>query len=323
MINKDALFRFLCIDHRLRRNPAPTLMGLSKFCAAQFEEVGLPQRVSQETIKKDIQTLRKEFFAPIDFKKANNTYFYQSSDYTLLRTPAEQMHFLFQYLRLSYVTKDVEDLNSLIQFESIKGGVAGWNYLPSLINAIKSKKWIQFNYQSVQNNDVKTYCIAPLLLKQSRNSWYLLGIKKDEKVVRTFHLGRVDGEIKTLRSKHNCSDLFNPDTYFSKSSGITAPQFDSPVKVILEVDKATLAKYLTEKPLHHSQTILSSTDKVSKLQMTVEPTYELISNVLALGDRVSVIEPMWLTKEIYRFSVSMVERHTKSFLKHREELKGK
>lgn len=183
--NKDALFRYLCIDIRLRKSNKPSLPEIKKFIEEQHPTDNLGYSVALETLKKDIQTLRKDFGAPIDYDRAENKYFYQSPDYSFLSLGIKSVERLLTNLKLNNFLKDSEKAKKIIQFET-ETSQSGWEYIPTIVESIISKKRVMFTYTSVSSNE-KEQVISPFLLKENRNSWYLLGLKKMAKKSERSH----------------------------------------------------------------------------------------------------------------------------------------
>lgn len=288
-VNKDALFRYLCIDIKLRRNPAPSLTVLKNFCEQELTEVSdNPITLSEETIKKDISHLRNYFSAPIDYDKSNNFYYYQINDYTFLSLGNDLIEKLINNIKIHYLFSGRVKLEDFIQFETITSG-AGWGNVPIIANAIYKKKIIRIKYKPVNQEKIKEYVLHPYLLKENRNSWYLLCKKDGERNIRTFALSRIEGKPEITKEKFNKDKNFNSDTYFSGSIGITA-QTGEPAQIILSFTPQQ-AEYLLAKPLHKSQEVIRNNKQEFRIKIVVEPTYELFANILSYGENVVVISP--------------------------------
>ena len=296
--NKDALLRYLCIDQRLRKKPSPSMEELQ---ASVEKEMGnfnsKVVSVSRETLKKDIQTLRNDFGSPIDYDRMENIYFYQNEDYTFLNLGDNIINRLVSKIKMDKLELSSKTLESFIQFEE-ETSIKGWEYIPELTLAISSKKMIEFEYQSKSSKEPKTYLLNPLLLKENRNHWYLLVTFSDSTAIRTFNLSRIIGGITITEQEASCPPQFKPLEYFNNSIGVTAQQED-PVDIVLEFSPSQ-ASYLKEMPLHKSQKILVDNKEEFRVNIFVEPTYEVMANILSYGENVVVLKPEKLRKDIVK-----------------------
>ena len=68
-------------------------------------------------------------------------------------------------------------------------------------------------------------------------------------------------------------------------------------KIKLKVS-AGQANYLRSLPLHHSQREMLTTDKYSIFELELCPTYDFYQEILRNGEKIEVLEPLWLRKEI-------------------------
>jgi hypothetical protein len=58
------------------------------------------------------------------------------------------------------------------------------------------------------------------------------------------------------------------------------------------------AKYLTTKPIHHSQKLLEQTDAYSIFSIHVIPNIELERSLLSMREKITVLRPEWLAQKI-------------------------
>lgn len=295
------LFRLLSIDQRLRQNPAPTLREIVRYCSTIFDEIDQGDKVSQGQIKADLEIFKKGYGAPIDLKKTGNTYSYTKPEFCLLSLNSNQAQYLFHVLKLSFLSQT--NKREVLKFESLPVNES-WDYLPALLKAIPTGKWIEVDYQSVQSNKVEGYKLAPFGLKQLRGAWYLVAIKEGEKVSRLFNLARLKGEVKICRGLHSIS--------YSHS---IMPKVDvEPVKVTIEVERSLLKK-LNNSPIHFSQTVTKSDNRTATIQLMAEITPELVGIILSLGNQARVVTPESLVKQVYESSIGIIENYTKHFSK--------
>ena len=70
------------------------------------------------------------------------------------------------------------------------------------------------------------------------------------------------------------------------------------------------APYILSQPLHSSQKVLSDDEKGLKIQLEVYLSHELRQSILGFGDRVRVLKPVGLRKEIVRILKGALKRYS-------------
>lgn len=288
-VNKNALYRYLCIDRRLRKKPFPTLGDLKSFCEAEFKVISDKKvSVSKETLKADINNLRNIFSVPIEYNSSANHYYYNPPVYTFLSLPEDILERLLHSLQINYLFEPKSKLSDLIQFEAISN-YGGWEHIPVIFKSIQEQKIIKFSYKSINNFAEKVHFIHPYLLKESRTVWYLLGIKEGETEIRTFALHRILSKPEITEKKAIINPDFKAENYFSQVIGITA-QTGKPISIVLKAHSSQ-SQYLKAKPIHKTQRIITDSENEFVITITVEPTFELIASILSYGALMEVIAP--------------------------------
>jgi hypothetical protein len=287
--SKSALLRYLLIDNRLRREPLPGLEDLKSFVEKEFTDTTDEKMIfSRLTIKKDLRDMRKIFFAPVHFSFHDNNYRYEIKNYTFLKLPDSIIERLIYNIKLQYLMGNKFNYEMTVNFET-PTSTKGYEYLPILSKALGQKKVVSFSYKSVNAKRSRTYVIHPHLLKENRNTFYLLGVKDKENEIRTFALDRIIEKPVILDIEAKMLKDFDAEKYFNDSIGITSQQ-NTPITIELSF-KPEEGAYLLTKPLHKSQQVLVEDENELRLSITVEPTFEVIANILSYGDAVEVIGP--------------------------------
>jgi hypothetical protein len=199
-MNKNALFRYLCIDVCLRSRSRSTLSQLTSFCKMQLSELPSGQMVTRKVIKKDVADLIAQFSCPIE---TGNSFAYKSTDYTFLNVPPDTLHNLLQSIKLNYILDGSAKLNEVVQFDPLltKNGI---EHISTLSRAIISRRMIVFEYKALSDKKTKKQCVSPQLIKQCGTIWYLMGIKDGERGMRQYSLARFVG-LATLSKRKSLS----------------------------------------------------------------------------------------------------------------------
>jgi hypothetical protein len=286
---KSALLRYLLLDIRLRREPFPGLEDLKIFVEKEFTDItDEKMKFSRLTIKKDLKDMRKIFFAPVHFSFHDNNYRYQIKDYTFMKLPDPIIERLIYNIKLQYLLGNKFNNSMPISFET-STSTKGYEYLPILSKALGQGKVVSINYKSINSKRNRTYLIHPHLLKENRNTFYLLGVKDKDTEIRTFAFDRITETPVILDIEAKMLKDFDAERYFNDSIGITAQQ-NTPITIELSFTPEQGA-YILQKPLHKSQQIIGEDNNELRISISVLPTYEVIANILSYGDAVEVIGP--------------------------------
>lgn len=333
--NLDALLRYHTINHCLQqRSRKWGWEDLANACADYADEVAprdsrsIP---SKRTIQNDIKVMRSGdlgYFAPIGTE--NGCYFYQEPNFSIKNATLRKVDIqnialatkvLGQYKGFGFF----EDLQAVfsrfesrvelhfnhqvqdkIQFESAIEMV-GQSFLKDLLESILSQTPVKVAYQKFTQTDKTTHVFHPYLLKEYNSRWYVLGFSEQRQRLATFALDRIASLERLELHSYLPNTLFNPATYFSNTIGVTywGQKIE---RILVKVDLLHLPYVLT-KPLHHSQIRLQNSGDgvLFEYQLVLNP--ELESMLMALIDRVEVLEPLTLR-------ASLRQKLADSFKKH-------
>lgn len=320
--NKSAVIRHRVINNCLRdkRRKFPTLQDLADACSRVLET-----EVSTSTIEKDIRLMKQDrpvgYEAPIVFNRTENGYGYSVPDYSIDEVGLEPEEWeairyaallLFQYKEVPVFANfkaaveridaslqiglDLEDpfLSKKIQFEQ-PVSLSGYEWIGDISAALKQSVLIEFTYENIYKEEIKTYSALPVLMREYKNRWYVVAWVESRETYLTFALDRIR-ELTITGQRQRLRGNFDAENFSRHAVGI----FDNdgePDNVQLYV-KAPFHKLVTLDPLHHSQQVLDSTDKSCTIQLSVHITHELHQRILAMGPHCTVLAPDSLKKEI-------------------------
>ena len=210
-------------------------------------------------------------------------------------------------LRNYSIPQDFATFNGMkdrIMLEEIPYGTA---FLDTIIEAMKQNVELQVDYQRYENKQeehLQTFHILPYALRVFNRRWYLLGYLKEREELRTIALDRIL-DLKVLKNSFKLPEDFDVRKYFADVVGIYVNKDCSVTKVKIRAYGAH-AEYLRSTPLHKSQS-----ESYSKRGEFAEFTYrlcitpELVSQLLAMGEKVEVLEPKELREEMKKRINSM------------------
>jgi len=317
--NKYALLRYRIIDRCISNkfNPFPNKEALREACEEElYGSDG--DHISSSTIDKDLYAMRNEanlgYYAPIAYSKINKGYFYEDPDYSIDEMPLNQEDIeaiefaattlaqfrgiqLFESSgdaidkilgRLSLRPKSGQSLEQYVQFETAPE-YKGAAHLKLLLEAIRDRKAVSFEYQKFSGEASKRYSIHPYLLKEYRNRWYVIGYNPRKDATVVFGLDRVIGSVEQTQEKFQRKMDFDADIYFKHSLGITAID-EAPEKIVLRFSPLS-GKYVESQPWHSSQIIRKQTNSYTEVELFLCITSELKMQILSFGNDVKVMAP--------------------------------
>ena len=331
---KNALLRYRIIDRAIRNEyvPFPSKEKLRQTCEEEIFGSSEGAHICHSTIEKDIFAMRMEHDAPIAYSKKDRGYFYTDTSFSMDDVPLTekdinairaastilnqfkntslfgQYEFAIQKIldRAISSQKTTSIEQEVIQFESLPT-VRGNENLELLLEAIKEKKVVQFQYNNFIKDEKKIRRVHPYLLKEYRNRWYLIGKSELKNKVITFGLDRIFDPI-VLEQKYISNSSFSADNYFKHSLGITV--YDQLPKEIIIETNPVLSKYLSSQPIHHSQKemkVLANGNHIFSYHLLI--TYELKMVLMGFGKECKIIAPDLLKKEILNDLKELVDNY--------------
>ncbi|MBR4242411.1 MAG: WYL domain-containing protein [Bacteroidaceae bacterium] len=187
----------------------------------------------------------------------------------------------------------------------------GQAFLDSIIEAMQSNVELRIDYQRYeheQEEHLQTLHIQPYALKVYNRRWYLLGFLKEQKGLRTIALDRILA-LKVLTKNFTLPEDFDARKYFANVVGIYASP-DLPVVKVKIRAYGVQAEYLRSTPLHKSQSeVRSKHGEFAEFTYRLCETPELVSQLLAMGDMVEVLEPETLRERMKEEVRKMGERY--------------
>ena len=308
--NRNALIRYKTIDTCLRNKYRLwTLEDLIDACSdALYEYEGIDKGISRRTVQMDIQMMRSEklgYNAPIVVYD-NKYYKYEDEDYSITDTPlseqdlktmSEAVEVLRQFKGFTYfsgmgdivsrledhVTSARQKTIPVIDFEK-NDNLKGLDYLDTIYNAIVNKQVLSIKYRSFKARSANTFIFYPYLLKEFRNRWFVFGQRN--KMLINLALDRIHQIEVAEKETFIENDLFDPQTFFDDTVGVTKNIGMKPEIVRFIVDKRN-APYVQTKPFHKSQKIIETGEDESMVfEIEVIINQELQREFMGFADTI-------------------------------------
>ncbi len=322
-VNRNALIRYRTIDNCLRnRQRRWTLEDLIDACSdALYEYEGIDKGMSRRSIQMDIQLMRSDklgYNAPIVVLE-KKFYTYDDPDYSITNIPLTEQ----DLGKLTEVVEILQQFKGFSHFQELSGMVQrlenkiysaktntepiidleknenlkGLDFIEPLYRTIIKKNPVVLHYKSFKARDANSFDFHPYYLKEYRNRWFVIGLRKRGAELMTLALDRIINIEDCPRPYIPKKKDLNLNNHLKDVLGVSVSPGAKVEKVVLFADNAT-APYIITKPIHHSQEVEETLPHGTIISFHVQLNFELEREILGFGDRVRVIAPERLRRRI-------------------------
>ena len=314
--NKNASIRYQALDKCFRdfrrRYYIDDLIEKCEEALYYYNGVG---GVSRRQVFEDIKFMESDtgWSIPLERKKDGKKVYYRYEDpyFSINKQPLTDEE--AQQLRTVILTLSrfrglpsnewIEDVISNLEWrfnlrgksENIIGfeqntNLKGLNWLTPILDATSNHQPLKIVYRNYKNSEVeKTLIVHPWYVKQYNNRWFLFALDDQKYYITNLALDRIQSLEITDEIPFMANDNIDFEEYFDDVIGVTIPKDDVvKIRIVLKFSKSQFP-YITSKPLHLSQEVLSTED--CTLAIEVRPNYELDQLILSFGSDVEVLEP--------------------------------
>jgi len=332
-ISKNTRRRYILIDSLLKGPRHYTIKEIAEKVNEHLKEDGF-QSVSLKMYYNDINNMQSEYGVSI-LKKADGTLHYENSYDSITneilrqedRTIVEMALQVFSIYRGSGLFDKFDNLISRMMAGTILKGINknGQEKYIQLTEAIENtgQKWLDIIYEAIVGfKSLKIHyqpygkkkqerIVSPCLLKEFRNTWYMLAHFRDNDgnvTTNVFKLTRIL-KIEDSGETYSIDESFNREDYFKYSLGVFHLHEQGPIEVKLKFDRSLITLIL-ENRIHHSMRILSKTEEEMIVSLKVYNTIELKNLILGYGSNVEVLEPDDLRAETKKILIESLQKYT-------------
>ena len=200
---------------------------------------------------------------------------------------------LYNSFTLSNMIIAGHNMKGRILFEEIPHGT---QYLQTIIEAMQQNKVLEVDYQPF-NKSHNIFHLAPYAMKIYNRRWYVVGYLTESKGVRHFALDRMI-DLAMTDVPFKIPNNFDAEKYYANYVGIYVNDELKPQTVCIRV-YADKVDYVRSLPLHKSQEeVLTKNGQYSEFKYKVCLTPDLITQLLAMGENVEVLEPQELRDQL-------------------------
>ncbi len=308
---KVKALRLMQIDEMIRTGNYPNATQIGK----RFGK-------SRSTIMRDIDFLRKEYNAPIEFDPVNNGFHYTDKSFFVksvmlsegeLFSVSAILPLLEQYkntpLESSFrnilskisqmlpdqVSVDTSLLNGDFTYVGEPAPEIEAEIFNKIFESVKVHKTITFKYRSISSTNFKDHTFNPYQVLCRQGDWYVIGFCHNHFEVRTYSLARMK-DLFVTDAPFEVPEDFDLKKYRDLTFGIFSSK-QEPVKVHLHFE-SSLCNYVLERKWHETQEMSQNEDGSVELKFMSNQFEELSRLVMRFGSKCKVIEPVELVEMV-------------------------
>ena len=314
----------LLIDRQIRSGKAPNCRQL----AGELE-------VSRRTILRDIDFLRYDLGAPVEYDAARRGYIYTEPNWDMpgIRITEGELFAVMvaekaleAYAGTPWVNRLRQVFNRMIaglpdrieippqellhriSFDPNAPAVVDPSVLETLGKAVQDNRTLRMTYRALERNREKTYTIDPYVLRQARGAWYLAARDRRSGRVPLFNITRIRKIEPTGQFFDYELSEFDSKEYFSKTFGAyeTSRSFD----VVVEFS-GWAAQLVRERRWHESQKLKDLPGGRLRFEIVVSHLNDIWPWILSWGAEAKVLKPKKLVEIVARQAAETVRLYRK------------
>ncbi len=287
MSQRSTTLRHTSIIKKLRNSQTATFEEISDYLEREAQLTGENLSISKRTFQRDLNNIRSIYDIDIQCNSIHQYYIADEGLQPEVNTRMLEAFALFNSVKMA------EGISPYIHFE--KRIPQGTENIYGLLHASQNCCLLHFDYQKFWEDEHSRRIAEPYGVKEFKSRWYLLAKDRKDGKIKTFGLDRISNvEIKKEKFKPEKMDV---EEMFRDCFGIITEPDEKPETIILSFDTEQ-GKYIKSFPLHESQIILIDDEDELRIQLTLKITYDLLQEIQFHGDRVKVISPQKLKKQI-------------------------
>lgn len=294
----EYFLRYSLILKRLQRSHA-TFEEIRQYLLHEAELLDYDLTVSKRTFQRDLTEIRDIFRIDIQFDFSRKVYSIADGRRSEVTGRMLEAFDMFNALNIT------DDLSHYIHFEKRKSD--GTDHFYGLLHCIKNRFIVRFPYLKFEEGEISKRDIEPYALKEFKGRWYILGKDQKDNLLKTFGLDRIQ-ELEITKKRFEWPENFNTKELFRNYFGIINSSDKKLEEVVLSFDSFQ-GKYIKSFPLHESQEIVADNETETRIKLMLYITYDLVLELLSYGDRLKVISPESLKKNIRKTLSSALNQY--------------
>ncbi len=310
IVSKSLLKRIAVIDREIGKKRYLNKERLSKHL-----------EVSEKTIQRDIEFMKYEYDAPIEFDKKHLGFYYTDERFRVNPLTVDASDFLAvavtdkvleQYKNTPYakyfksfyqkianiyegkLSVNIADIDKILSFYIGPVRYVSDEIMNITERALRENIRCKMVYTTGHSGIVSERLIDVYHLKNHHGDWYIIGYCHKANQIKVFAMSRIK-EIKLTNQHFDIPDSFNIESYFADSFGIFESKVTYNVKMKIMNESV---RYVKEKKRHSSEKRTELKDGSIILEYKVNALTELLMWALSLGKDCEIIQPKELREAI-------------------------
>ena len=279
LMAKDQLARYIWIVDTLKRHGRLTRQRLNELWLRSSISDGKP--MPERTFYYYRRAIEENFHILIECNKSAEYYIVEEGD----EGNKTLSDWLLDSVAISNAMKEYSIDPARIEVEDVP---SARRFLPIVLEAVSLNQKINFTYAGFnRSREENNIIFSPYFLKRYKQRWYMLGLREKSGELRTYALDRIR-EMRILPDKFEMPEDLKSSDVFGNIIGVTSSKADT--RTVRLKATSSQAKYLRALPLHPSQQE-EIHDDYSIFTYNLKLNYDLVSEILSLGEQVKVLEP--------------------------------
>lgn len=217
-------------------------------------------------------------------------------------------NWLFSTLSVGNMLDENVGVQDRILIESVPSGDV---HLKQIIKSMRENRRIMITYRRYGAASANSFSVAPYCVKLFKRRWYVLARIDRPTYNRTtmavFALDRIEN-VELLKEYFKMDPNFDAQEYFGECFGIVVGDGTMPERIVLRA-YGLEPYYLHDLPLHHTQREVNVTEEYTDFEFYMRPTSDFKAHLMSSGERLKVIEPKWLAKEMQNWLQAAIDRY--------------
>ncbi len=305
--------RLLFIDRKLREGAFPNCSSLAE-----------AWETSTRTIQRDMDYLKYELDAPIEYDAVKHGFFYtdpawflpsvmlSEGDLLALLIGQQAMHMYrgtpvaAELKRIYGKLADLLPENIAIGPEFIQARFSFFNppsrpvepaIWRTVLRALLHQRVLKMEYASPRAGKPKLHLVRPYHVVNLEGDWYLLAHEERWDDLRQFAISRIRG-AELLERAFEVPKDFRPEEVMQNRFGRCLHAGDDSTVLVRLLAAPEIASYVREKVWHPKQKILGRRGGRVELQIPLSHTRDIEPWIMSLGELVKVLAPESLRRTI-------------------------
>ena len=320
---RPQLRRLQLIDVELRKGRFPTVDGL----AGTLE-------VNARTVRRDLEFLRNEWNAPIDYCKNRNGWHYTDVAFTLTSQQITRDQLLSIFVAqqsfaqnrsspfapllaraVDVLSESIPEMASVVResaeqthsFRQTTWPTESHEIFAALTKHLLGSEQIEVSYWSASSNETTTRVLDPWHVASINGTWFLFAWCHLRTEIRMFAVSRVQS-VKPTGQVFDRPKNFSIDETIGNGFQMICEADIEIRDIVLRCD-AEVAKYVREKRWHPTQSIEEQPNGSLVIRWRLNSIIEVSRWIQSWGEGVEVLEPIDLRELVYERAQAMAQNN--------------